>query len=141
MIPVLLILCGSWFDVDDVAEPVPPPAPPTPSVCSCGCGRAECKCGKASRAGCAAEAMPTKKRVVIYSPAWCSACHRLRAGWKAQGWEFGDADVEVEWREETSPHATAYPFCFDPVANVYLTYRTDGKAWTPENVRKFVGLK
>lgn len=151
MTAILLLLCGSWFDVDDVVEPVTPPPALT---CSCGCGKADCKCGYY---GCKPTATPAvkpsveavaKRVVVIYSPAWCGACHAWRIALKREGHEYGDGDILIEWKEAEYPliervpdQDRFYPFVMSGGGRQYLQRRRDRQQWSFSDLRKFAGVE
>jgi glutaredoxin len=89
---------------------------------------------------CRAGGEPEKKRVVIYSPAWCPACKKMRNNFAAVGFEHGDTELTIEWRDAEYKLADAYPFAVCEERGVFATRRDDGKHWTLNALRKLAGL-
>lgn len=81
-----------------------------------------------------------KKTVVIHSPRWCGACKTMRANYAYVGFELGDKELAIEWKESEHPNADGYPFVVSGDGKKFLQRRADGKQWTLNNLRVFAGL-
>jgi hypothetical protein len=65
------------------------------------------------------------KTIKIYSPTWCAACQVMKAQAKREGWVDGDSELSIEWYEQESPGAKAYPWAYDASTNKAIYGRTD----------------
>ena len=86
MTAIMLILCGSWFDVDDVIEPVKPPSPIVHPMCQCGCGRTDgCKCCENTKQVAAPPTAWRPPEVCLVKTLNCTYCDQLESVLKAAG--------------------------------------------------------